>query len=71
MRLLSEKQEEARKTVRRWREKAWDEIQEKAQEGEIKEDNKFRAKDELQKLVDEYNEKIKELVENKKKAISL
>jgi len=69
MRLLSEKQEEARKTVRRWREEAWDEIQEKAQGGEIKEDNKFRAKDELQKLVDEYNKKIKELVENKKKTI--
>ncbi len=69
MRLLSEKQEEARKTVRRWREEAWGEIQEKAQEGEIKEDNKFRAKDELQELVDGYNKKIKELVENKKKTI--
>ena len=26
LRFLSEKQEEARKTIRRWREKAWDEI---------------------------------------------
>ena len=69
LRLLSEKQEEARKTIRRWREEAWDEIQDKAQKGEIREDDKFRAKDELQKMIDEYNEKVKELVENKKKAV--
>jgi len=69
LRVLSEKQEEARKTVRRWREKAWDEIQERFKEGEIREDDKFRAKDELQDLVDEYNKKIEEMGERKKKEI--
>lgn len=69
LRLLSEKQEEARKTIRRWREEAWDEIQEKFRERKIREDDKFRAKDELQELVDEYNEKIEEIGERKKKEI--
>lgn len=71
IRLISEKQEETRKTVRHWREKAWSEVQTGFKEGKIREDDKFRAKDELQKLVDEYNEKIKEIGEKKKKEIIL
>lgn len=67
IRLISQKQEEARKTIRRWREEAWDEIQEKFREGKIREDDKFRAKDELQDLIDEYNEKVEEMGERKKK----
>lgn len=70
LKFISEKQEESRKTVRRWREKAWDEIQGKTRVGEIREDDKFRAKDELQKLVDEYNGKIEEMGDKKKKEIS-
>lgn len=69
LRVLSERQEEARKTIRRWREEAWDEIQERFKEGEIREDDKFRAKDELQDLIDEYNKKIEEMGERKKKEI--
>lgn len=69
LKVLSEKQEEAKKTIRRWREGAWKEIQEKSREGEIPEDDKFRGKDELQKLIDEYNEKIEKLGEKKKKEI--
>ena len=69
LRLISEKQEQARQTIRRWRQAAWDEIQENFREGKIREDDKFRAKDELQKLVDEYNEKIEKIGERKKKEI--
>lgn len=67
--LLSQKVEEAKKTIRHWREVAWDEIQEGFQTGEIREDDKYRGKDKLQELVDEYNEKIEELAEKKKKEI--
>lgn len=69
LRLLSEKQEEARKTIRRWREESWNEIQEEFRKGEIREDDKFRAKDELQELVDKYNEKVREIGERKEKEI--
>lgn len=68
-RLISQKQEEARKTIRRWREEAWAKIQEGYREGKIREDDKYRGKDELQKLIDEYNEKIEEIGERKKKEI--
>ena len=69
LRILSEKQEEARKTIRHWRDQIWKEIQEGAREGKIREDDKFRGKDELQELVDEYNEKIEKTGEGKKKEI--
>ena len=68
--IVSEKQEEARKTVRHWREKAWDEIQLKTKEGEIREDDKFRAKDDLQKMIEDYNKKIEETGERKKKEVA-
>ena len=69
LRIVSEKQEEAKITIRRWREEAWKEIQDKTRDGEIREDDKFRAKDKLQELVDEYNKKIEQIGERKRKEI--
>ena len=69
VRFLSGKQEEVKKTIRRWREEAWEEIQEKTKNGEIREDDKFRAKEELQDLVEEYNKKIEDSGEKKKREI--
>ena len=37
--------------------------------GEIREDDKFRAKDELQKLVDDFNQKIDEMKKNKESEV--
>ncbi len=68
-RLISEKQEQNRQTIRRWREQAWEEIQEQTKAGKIREDDKFRGKDDLQKLVDEYNKKIEDLGAKKIKEI--
>ncbi|RLC34239.1 MAG: ribosome recycling factor [Candidatus Nealsonbacteria bacterium] len=70
LRILSEKSEAAKQTLRRWREEAWREIQDQFKEGNIREDDKFRAKDELQDLIDEYNEKIEALAEKKRKEIT-
>lgn len=67
--LLAEKKEDVRQTIRHCREKAWREIQEKSKIGEIREDDKFRAKEKLQELIDEYNEKINEIAEKKEKEI--
>ena len=70
LRLLSDKQEEARKTLRRWREQSWKEVQDGFQEGKIREDDKFRAKDDLQELIDDYSEKIEDLGKKKKREIT-
>jgi len=70
LRLVSEKKENAKQTIRRWREEAWGNIQQGYREGEVPEDDKYRGKDELQDLVNEYNEKIEKLAEGKKKEIT-
>ncbi len=69
LRLLSEKSEEVFQTIRRWRREAWDKIQQGFKEGEITEDQKFKGKEKLQELIDNYNKKAKEITERKKKEI--
>lgn len=70
-RVVKEKAEECRENMRRSREEAWSEIQEKTREGEIREDDKYKGKEELQKLIDEYSKKIDELIQKKKKEIEI
>ncbi|MFW6282676.1 MAG: ribosome-recycling factor [Minisyncoccales bacterium] len=67
--LLSEKQEQARQTIRKWRQKAWSEIQEAFRNDNISEDQKYKAKDELQDLADQYKSKVKELINKKREQI--
>ena len=66
---LNEKAEQSKQTMRHWREDAWNKIQDAVKAKQMPEDDKFRGKDELQKQIDEYNEKIKSLVEKKKAEI--
>lgn len=69
VKIVQEKTEECRISVRRRRGDIWDEIKNMEQRKEITEDDKFRAKEELQKTVDEYNKKIEEISEKKEKEI--
>jgi ribosome recycling factor len=69
IRLVSQKKEMAKKTIRNWREEAWNKIQQNFREGKISEDDKYRGKEKLQDLIDEYNEKIEEMTEKKEKEI--
>jgi ribosome recycling factor len=66
VKILQEKVEECRISVRRYREDVWKDIQDMEQSKGISEDDKFKAKDELQKLIDEYNKKIEEISDKKK-----
>lgn len=69
VRNLKQKMEEARIAIRQPRERAWKEIQDGERSGAIRQDDKFRGKDELQKTMDDYNKKIDELGEAKEKEI--
>jgi ribosome recycling factor len=69
VKIINDKTEEARISVRLHREKVWKEVQEMEQKGELPEDDKFRAKDDLQKLVDDYNKQIEEIRKNKESDI--
>ena len=64
--LVGQKLEEARITLRSEREKVWGAIQNAEKEGTLSEDEKFRAKDELQKRVDTGNEQFTALADVKR-----
>lgn len=64
-----QKLEEARITLKTEREKIWTEIQKKARDGELGEDEKFKLKDEIQKIVDGVNAKLEEMADRKEKDI--
>ena len=70
VKVISKAQEDTRQTLRRVRDDVWSQIQKLVREGEIREDDKFKAKDELQKIIDNYGEKIEQIGDRKKKEIS-
>lgn len=67
--VLNKMAEESKVSIRNIREDIWKEIQEKEKSGELSEDEKFRGKDILQKVINEYNKKIGEIREKKEKEI--
>jgi len=67
VKLAKNKAEQGKMSIRGAREESWDKIQEMEQNGDLTEDDKYRGKDELDKLVEEYNSQIEQLVETKEK----
>lgn len=65
IKLVNEKLEEARISVKKERERTWGEIQEQNRASQISEDDKFRAKDELQKIIDQANNQLEQIAEKK------
>jgi len=69
VKILNQKSEEAKISIRKHRENAWEEIQELAKSGKIGEDGKFTGKNKLQEVVDSYNKKIEEIRDKKEQEI--
>ena len=69
IKILKEKLEEARVSIRGEREKVWNDIQAKEREGKMPEDEKFKCKDELQKLVDSAQAELEAIFEKKEKEV--
>ena len=69
IKVLKEKLEEARITVRRERERVWRDTETKEKEGKLTEDEKFRAKEDLQKIIDETNKNLGTSFEKKEKEV--
>lgn len=67
--ILHQKLEEVRVSIRNHREEAWRKIKEQEAEGSLTEDEKYKAKDELDKLAKEYDGKVDEAGEVKEKEI--
>jgi ribosome recycling factor len=66
---LNHKAEEARIAIRNIREEVLREVQNLEKEGAIGEDDKFRAKDAVQEVVEEYNKRVEELRKKKEEDI--
>lgn len=66
---LAEKAEQTKKNIRHHREEAWERIQEMTKKGAMREDDKFRGKEELQKIVDEANQTVERLIGKKQKEL--
>lgn len=67
--LVKEKLENARITLRGERDNVWEEIQKKEKDKEFGEDDKFRFKEEMQKIVDEETRNLEALAQKKENEI--
>lgn len=69
MKQAGKKLEEARVSLRKEREACWDDIQAKEKDGGMSEDDKFRAKEEMQKRVDATNKEMDAMLARKEEEI--
>ncbi len=63
--VVGEKCEQARISIKKEREAIWNNIVSKEKEGGLSEDEKYSAKEALQQIVDEYNNKLEERARKK------
>ena len=61
--------EEAKISIRNGREDAIKEVRKMEKEGEISEDERFKGQDDIQKIVNEENKELEEMMEKKEKEI--
>jgi ribosome recycling factor len=71
VKLARDRLEDARIALRTSRDDTWSDIQAQEHSGAMSEDDKFRAKDEMQKLVDEGNRALEILTTKKEEEITI
>ncbi|MBI2624680.1 ribosome recycling factor [Candidatus Parcubacteria bacterium] len=69
LKVLHQRLEEGRVRMRTSREEIWKKIQALEKEKKISEDEKFRGKDELQKIIDKYQQRLEQMGRNKETEI--
>ena len=69
VKVLKEKLEESRIVVRRERENVISDIEAQEKEGKMTEDERFRAKEELQKIINEVNANLEAIFERKESEV--
>jgi len=69
LKLTRSKLEEARTGIRQAREHTWQDIQKQEKDKELSEDEKFRAKEDMEKSVKEANETLEELAKRKEEEL--
>jgi ribosome recycling factor len=69
VKVVGQMAEKARVAVRNVREEVWKEIQKMEENGKITEDDKISGKQELQEVVDKFNDEIKTMADTKEKEV--
>jgi ribosome recycling factor len=69
IKLIKEKAEEARVSIRNARSESWNVIKKAKVDGEIGEDDMYRGENRIQELVDKYNQQIENMLEKKEKEL--
>jgi ribosome recycling factor len=69
VKVVGQQLEEAKVSMRSLRDKTWKTIEEKEKSGGMGEDDKFRLKEEMQKIIDTSSRKLEELAERKESEI--
>lgn len=67
--IADKKLEEGRIRLRKVREDVWGDIQDQEKNGDLTEDDKFRAKDDMQKIIDDANSKFEEMAKKKREEL--
>lgn len=70
IKLAKDRLEDARIALRGARDEVWSDIQEQCREGVLSEDEKFRLKETMQKIVDAGNGRLEEMMQRKEKEIA-
>lgn len=70
LKLAKEKLEDAKVSVRRERDEIWKEIQQKEKDGDMGEDEKFSAKEDMEEITKKAGDKLEEIFKNKEEEIS-
>jgi ribosome recycling factor len=65
VKMMDEKKEDTKVILRRMREELWSKIQGQERNKEISEDDRYRAEENLNKLISEFNQKAEDLLKNK------
>lgn len=69
VKILSQKLEEARIAARNYREEAWKEIKGQEESGTLTQDDKYKAQEKLNDLINDFNSKIEEVGKRKEEKI--
>ena len=69
VKIAKKKLEEARISLRGAREGIWTDIQQKEKDGDMSEDDKFRSKEEMEKIIKEGNDALDDILKAKEKEI--
>jgi len=70
LKLVKERAQKYYQDMRRERDEILKDVQQKEKEGKIREDEKFKTKEKIDKLFQEYNKKMEDLIEAKEKELS-